>query len=149
QPVNILTSRRHINGGMSIVKKTFVCQYGGMPDGFRGWGAEDNAWSYKAHLFGCTGITQHSDQHLYHLFHPYSGGYGGRAHIAHNPHYADNVALLNRMRAIREPHRFLECFPPPAHHSCPWEKEKRLVFTIEDTTAPYRAWVDRIAQSLV
>ena len=117
---------------MGLVNHAFVLQYGGIPEGFRGWGAADNAWLHKARLLGRPGLTQRSDQYLYHLLHPYSGGYGGRAHIDHNPHDADNVALLHQIRAVTEPRRFLASFPPPAYHSCPWEIKHRIVFITEE-----------------
>lgn len=150
QPVNVLTSGRQACGGMALVKKTFVRQHGGMPEGFRGWGAEDNAWFHKARLLGRTGVTQRSDQHVYHLFHRRSGGYDGRALSgAHNPHYADNIALLSHMFSIREPRRFRRCFPPPVHHVCPWKPDKRIVILNDDSMTARPALGTCIAKSLI
>ena len=91
KPVNVLISRRDVSGGMGLVRRAFVLRHGGMLEGFRGWGGEDNAWLHKARLLGRATVTQRTDQHLYHLFHPHSGGYGGNTPSSCNPYYADNV----------------------------------------------------------
>jgi hypothetical protein len=49
---------------------------------------------------------------VYHLFHEVSGGYRPGAVGPANPHYAENVALLNRVLSVRTPSEFSRHFPP-------------------------------------
>ena len=110
------------------MRKGFTLEYGGMCQEFRGWGGEDSGWLHKARVLGRAAITELHDQHLYHLYHPLSGGYAARDHIAANPNYANNVALLQEIRSIKNPHTFLRRFPPPARYTCPWELSARALF---------------------
>jgi len=131
-PLNLLKSREGMSGALALVKKTFVMQYGGFHEGFRGWGGDDNAWSFKAQLLGRSGVTQFSDRHIYHLFHPHSGGYGGNDHIENNPHYQANVALMEQIFSTRDRNEFIKRFPPPEYFTCPWTSEKRVTFITDD-----------------
>ena len=117
KPANIF--RANSSGRAEIVRKDFLLAKGGIPEGFRGWGGEDNAWSHKAALLGRTGTTQNRNQKLFHLFHLLSGGYGGDMHRVANPHYDANVRLLYEMVAVRNPSAFLEKYPPQKY--CPWD----------------------------
>jgi glycosyltransferase involved in cell wall biosynthesis/SAM-dependent methyltransferase len=131
QPMQTYTSRRAC-GAAALVRKAFVQQYGGMCEDFRGWGGEDNAWFHKARVLGRTAVTTRQDQHLYHLFHESSGGYGSKDHIANNPHYGENVAVLNMIRSITNPEAFLRRFPPPSFASCPWLLQTRIMFACDN-----------------
>ena len=142
QPVNVLRSQ-DASGGAGLVGRKFLLRYGGLPEGFRGWGGEDNSWIHKASLLGRVARTRFQDQMLYHLFHACSGGYGGASHRSH-PYYAANLALMNELRTIRDPHELLRRFPSPSHFPCPWDQEKRIVF-IADETQPARAKLARQA----
>jgi Capsular polysaccharide synthesis protein/Glycosyl transferase family 2 len=146
--VNLFRSRYDASGGCGLVRKAFVLEYGGLHEGFRGWGGDDNAWSFKAQLLGRSSATQSSDRHIYHLFHAHSGGYGGNSHIAQNPHYNDNVALMNQITSARERDEFIKRFPPTEHFSCPWGKEKHVAFITDDSSATSQHLARRIAQTL-
>ena len=66
-----------------------------------------------------------------HLFHASSGGYPGHRAAADNPHYAENVALLQRVCAIRNAQQLLQQFP--ARRSHPWGEACRIaVLTAPD-----------------
>ena len=134
-PVKTLLAGRHVSGGAGLVKKDFLARHGGLSEGFRGWGGEDNAWAHKARLLGRSGITGNRGQRLFHLHHANStSGPDFTAHT-HNPYYARNVALLNEMCSVRHPDQFVQRFPAPAA-SCPWARDKRVAFVaLEQTSA--------------
>ncbi len=127
RPVNAYHSRHGACGGAVLVNRALVREFGGLCEAFRGWGGEDNAWFHKARLVGRAAITARTDQHLYHLFHPRSGGYGSQDHIAANPYYQNNVALLYAMRRITDRSTFLAAYPPPEQPPCPWPGDRRIV----------------------
>jgi hypothetical protein len=101
-------------GAMGLVRREFLERCAGLIEGFHGWGGEDNAWNHKARLFGRAACTVRNDQQVYHLFHRLSGGY--RAGIAGpanaNPHYAENVARMNRVLSMRSASQLSRDFPP-------------------------------------
>ena len=99
------------SGGIGLVRRDFLTRYGGHIEGFRGWGGEDNAWIHKVSLLGRWAPTLRQDQHAYHLYHHSSGGYGNMTPHVVNPHYAENVELLGRVLAVRQPARFFAQFP--------------------------------------
>lgn len=146
-PVHTYTSRQAC-GAAVLIRKAFMLQYGGMCEEFRGWGGEDGAWFHKARLLGRVAVTEHHDQHLCHLFHEQSGGYDSRNHMAKNPHYHNNVALLKTIRSITAPEKFLRRFPPPPHFSCPWEPDKRIVFVSEALGTDVGRMAEPIAEAL-
>jgi hypothetical protein len=148
RPVKLLKSQKDVIGGTGMVRKAFVLQYGGMPEGFRGWGGEDNVWSYKSRLLGRAAVTQQPDQHLFHLFHTHLGGYVGEDNRAKNPFYDENVALMYEMCAVRNRDEFMRRFPPPEHFSCPWKKEKRILFVADDSIAGAETAAEQIALAL-
>ena len=128
-PTNVLYSgrgRSGCSGGVGLVRRDFVREYGGLVEGFRGWGGEDNAWNHKAGLLGRFATTSRRDQDIYHLYHPVSGGHG-RAAMTQNPHYADNLALLGQVWALRDREKFLSAFPTPAHLPCAWDRDRRIL----------------------
>jgi hypothetical protein len=98
-------------GGVGLVTRDFLRRFGGLVEGFRGWGGEDNAWIHKATLLGRSCPTLLPNQHVHHLFHAASGGYPQHAPALRNPYYEQNLALLNRVWEIREAERFLQLFP--------------------------------------
>jgi Capsular polysaccharide synthesis protein len=132
RPVKVWRSRYDISGGAGLVKKSFLLEHGGMCEGFRGWGGEDNAWNHKVRVFGRFDVTQHRDQHLYHLFHMRSGGYGDSDHNSRNPYYSQNVSLMKEICSIRDRAQFTQRFPAPSHFSCPWKNDSRVLFLAED-----------------
>jgi predicted O-methyltransferase YrrM len=102
-------------GCVGVVRREFVLRHGGMIEGFRGWGGEDNAWFHKAYRCGQVAATKYTDQPVYHLYHPLCGWTEpGRAGSA-NPHYANNVERLRRVLATRCAADLAERFPtiPP------------------------------------
>jgi hypothetical protein len=115
--VNVLRSSGRgalCSGGIGLVARAFVERYGGYLAGFRGWGGEDNAWNHKVALLGRSAVTNRQDQHVHHLYHRASGGYSFEAASGGNPHYAENLALLRRVCAVRDRSQFIRQFPPSA-----------------------------------
>jgi len=120
-----------VSGGAGLVRNDFLRRYGGIPEGFRGWGGEDNAWVHKVALLGSSAISTNRDQSLFHLYHARSGAHDATVH-QHNPHYADNLSLLARITGIRDKRQFLERFPAsPAN--CLWTSSHRIVFVAPPT----------------
>jgi ADP-heptose:LPS heptosyltransferase/SAM-dependent methyltransferase len=128
RPVNAYHTRLGACGGAVLLRHQLFQKIGGLCEEFRGWGGEDNAWLHKAHVLGRAAITARSDQFVYHLFHPRSGGYGSQDHIAANPHYQANVALLHAIRRITDRKQFLARYPPPDRPPCPWERSRTVGF---------------------
>ena len=117
QPVNIQHSRGRQAGWYGCIgalRRDFLQRHGGLIEGFRGWGGEDDAWFSKAMRLGHCAATLQLDQHAWHLYHELSGGYAMGAAGAANPHYAANLALLARVRSVRSAAQFAELFPPTA-----------------------------------
>ena len=139
-------------GGVGLVRAQFLRRYGGMIEGFLGWGGEDNAWVHKASLLGRVGVTEQADQVAWHLYHPDSGATGGQPWRS-NPEYAQNVELLSRVQCIRTADELLREFPQPAYEVPPWPARTRLGFVAVTRTrdAPGRAlaasWADRLSQA--
>lgn len=106
-----LRAAMDVSGGLCLVRRSFVDREGGVPEGFVGWGGEDNAWVHKASLLGRFGATGRSQQLVHHLFHGQVGAHAGTPQ--RHAHYAENVALLARQRAVRSADRYRECFPTP------------------------------------
>ncbi|MFS8979366.1 glycosyltransferase [Cupriavidus necator] len=112
RPENVLAAGTGASGGATLVRREFLAKHGGLVEGFRGWGGEDNAWNHKVALLGRCGRTLRTDQHIHHLYHPGSGGNRvGCAGAAH-PHYAANVELMRRVCTVRRPDEFVSKFPP-------------------------------------
>jgi SAM-dependent methyltransferase len=146
-PENILTVHQ-VSGGAMLIRRSFLLKFGGVPHGFRGWGGEDDAWFWKASLLGRTAKTNLTNQRMYHLHHANSGGYKGGSQIRNNPHYAENVKLLNGIRAIRRPEHFLDRFPTRSLAPCPWNDawRIRLMACKEDTE--HHETANDVAQTL-
>jgi len=125
-PARSLTPGGLITGGAGIVRNDFLRRHGGFPQGFRGWGCEDNGWAHKAAVLGASGISTNRDQRLYHLYHARSGAHDATVHHQ-NPHYADNLNLFARIAAIRDKRQFLEQFPPSTV-ARPWAGDREIVF---------------------
>jgi ADP-heptose:LPS heptosyltransferase len=132
--VNTYYTRHGACGGAVLLHRRLVQDFGGLWEGFRGWGGEDNAWFHKAQVVGRAAITSRDDQHLYHLFHPLSGGYGSGEHIAANPNYQANLALLLAMRRVTDRRRFVASYPPPERTPCPWDRACCIVFSADNDT---------------
>jgi SAM-dependent methyltransferase len=126
RPAQTFWSRRGACGGAVLVRRDFLERSGGLCEAFRGWGGEDNAWFHTAGVFGRAAITRRTDHHLYHLYHARSGGYGTELPHERNVQYAANVALLQEIRTLRTPQRFLARFPLPANPPCPWPASRRI-----------------------
>ncbi|RSL18000.1 glycosyl transferase family 2 [Edaphobacter aggregans] len=107
-------------GGAGIVKRSFILEYGGISEDFRGWGGEDDAWWHKASLLGRADVTQQRNQSLHHLFHLNSGSYTKQKES--NPHYSRNVAALKEISSVRDRETFLKRFQPP-RVSWSWENK--------------------------
>jgi hypothetical protein len=109
----VVNTIRAAIGCIGLVRRDFVLRHGGMIEGFRGWGGEDDAWLHKAAICGRMGVTKRTDQIVYHLHHPLSGGIApGRPGQA-NPHYAANVARLAQVRAASDAQTISQRFAPP------------------------------------
>jgi glycosyltransferase involved in cell wall biosynthesis len=126
RPVRSLTPGDMVSGGAGLVRLAFLRRHGGIPEGFRGWGGEDNAWTHKASLFGHSAVSADPAQRLWHLFHASSGAHDASVHRK-NPHYAQNLALLQQLSAVRNPKEYSARFPPQPQ-SCPWDRAKIIVF---------------------
>ncbi|HEY0174250.1 MAG TPA: galactosyltransferase-related protein, partial [Pyrinomonadaceae bacterium] len=129
--VNAYYTRQGACGGAVLVRRDFLRRAGGMCEGFRGWGGEDNAWFYRARVVGSAAVTQRNDQHLYHLHHENSGGYDSTNHLAKNPHYDANVALLRATRRVTGRAEMLARFPAPRHFTCPWDAGRKVAFAFD------------------
>ena len=112
RPVNLLASGSGASGGIGLVRREFLQRHGGLVEGFRGWGGEDNAWNHKVALLGRAARTLRSDQPVDHLHHPGSGGYADGGAAGANPHYAANVELMRQVCAVRQAAEFAAKFPP-------------------------------------
>ena len=143
RPVLSMASGRMVSGGAGLVRRDFVRRHGGIPEGFRGWGGEDNAWVHKASLLGRSDVSGDPAQKLWHIYHPTSGAHDAQVHHK-NPHYRENLRLLESIGAVCDPQAFRERFPPPPP-SCPWPREQVIVF-IADAAA--RSAADRAAQGM-
>jgi GT2 family glycosyltransferase/SAM-dependent methyltransferase len=141
--VNAYYTRQGACGGAVLVRREFLARAGGMCEEFRGWGGEDNAWFYRARVLGSAAVTGRGDQHLYHLHHRDSGGYDATNHLAKNPHYNENVALLQATRRVSGRAQMLARFPPPAHFACPWETSRRVLFAHDERDERARATAAR------
>ena len=102
RPVRVLVSGSGASGGAGLVRASFLAAQGGLIEGFRGWGGEDNAWNHKVGLLGRPGHSRRPGQQMHHLHHASSGGPAPGAASAANPHYAANVALLRDVGALRQ-----------------------------------------------
>ncbi|WP_127995381.1 glycosyltransferase [Piscinibacter defluvii] len=98
-------------GCIGLVRRDFVQRHGGLIEGFRGWGGEDDAWFHKAALCGRLGRSQRPDQPVFHLHHPLSGGIAPGQPGAANPHYAANLERLAAVRATRDAATLAQRFP--------------------------------------
>lgn len=115
RPANVIAARGRSPawiGCLGLVRRQFITEHGGLVEGFRGWGGEDDAWFHKARLAGRCGGTQLPGQVLYHLYHPLSGGLVPGQPGAANPHYAANVERLRRVRQARSSAELRAAFPP-------------------------------------
>ncbi|HEX5607809.1 MAG TPA: capsular polysaccharide synthesis protein, partial [Candidatus Binatia bacterium] len=142
KPARVLYGGRDVSGGAALVRSDFLFRFGGIPDMFRGWGGEDNAWMHKASLFGRTGVTQRSGQYLFHLHHADSGAFAGRP-LSTNPYYSENVAMLGRLRAIASKEEFLQRFPDSSRRICPWDKSRRIALLYAPSGSAAAASVER------
>ena len=61
RPVNVLPSGTGASGGIGLVR-SLLQRHGGLVEGFRGWGGEDNAWNHKIALLGRAGYTRRRDR---------------------------------------------------------------------------------------
>jgi hypothetical protein len=110
------------SGGIGLVRRDFLQRHGGFVEGFIGWGGEDNAWMHKVRLLGRVASTRRNDQNVYHLFHNGTNGnqLGAAAHA--NPYYTANLALLDKVWAVRDAttlgRRFPAATPTPGELSC-------------------------------
>jgi GT2 family glycosyltransferase/SAM-dependent methyltransferase len=123
--------RRNAYGGAGLVRSSFVRAHGGFPEGFRGWGGEDDAWWHKARVLGNAAATGQRGQIIYHLHHPHAGDF--ERNRQRNPHHADNVALLREVWSATNRDQFLGRFPPPAQPPWNWQDKRILVLGSQDS----------------
>lgn len=111
-------------GGIGIVRRAFLRRWGGMIEGFRGWGKEDCAWAHKATILGRVGWSANPTQRAVHLFHLDGGSQSNLAAIVarnDNPHFKCNAELSDQVHAIADPGEMHRLFPPPAYALTPWQ----------------------------
>ena len=140
-PVRTLYSGRRTpgcSGGIGLVSREFLRRHGGLIEGFRGWGGEDNAWNVKVRFLGRWASTSSRDQHAYHLYHSSSAGYPGHSPAASNPDYRDNVALLQRVQRARSRQEFLREFPLSALPAYDWDPIAQMFVTAALAGEPAR-----------
>jgi hypothetical protein len=105
-------------GGMGLVRRAFLQRHGGLIEGFRGWGGEDNAWNRKVSLLGRAARTARPDRFVHHLYHPSSGGYRTAPAGDGNPTtpitWRCCAACARCAIAPGSPRRFRPRLPPPA-----------------------------------
>ena len=152
-PVNVLPSGTGASGGIGLVRRSFLHRHGGLVEGFRGWGGEDNAWNHKVALLGRAAWTRRRDQHVHHLYHLGSGGYQLGAAASANPHYAANVELMGRVCAVRRPAQFAADFPPQQPASGELTRFERLAASPPHTVwtyweGPCSAWISACLRTL-
>ncbi len=140
-------------GAMGMLRADFMRRHGGMIEGFRGWGCEDDAWLHKCRLLGKVEVSRDPAQRVWHLFHPDSGMLSPQAMSAalrRNPHHSSNARLVERIFAIRSGDEFQCHFPKPTHHASPWPAHARIavVSAASDeetpTAARARDWAQRL-----
>lgn len=133
-------------GGMGLVSRQFLRRYGGMIEGFVGWGGEDNAWVHKVSLLGTLGVTHLEDQVAHHLHHPGSGAI--EQPWLRNAHYDSNLSLLRRVQGIRDAANLLATFPPTARRTPPWPGSADICFAVDangsDRLALANDWAQRL-----
>jgi len=153
RPVNVLPSGTGASGGIGLVRRAFLERHGGLVEGFRGWGGEDNAWSHKVGLLGSAACTRRRDQHVHHLYHPNSGGYAIGAAASANPHYTANVERMGRVCAVRRPAEFAAHFPSPPPASGQLTRFERPAAAPVDTVwtyweGPCSPWISACLRTL-
>ncbi|HVP50440.1 MAG TPA: glycosyltransferase [Candidatus Bathyarchaeia archaeon] len=108
-PMDNVVPLRAAYGAAGIMKLAFFLAHGGIPEQFRGWGGEDDAWWHKAGVLGRTAVTRLPEQHITHLFHANSGSYLQQS--ASNPYYDHNLAALKEISSVRDRETFLARYP--------------------------------------
>ncbi len=113
-PLNTYYSTRapSCSGGMGLVRMDFLKRHGGLIEGFRGWGGEDNGWNHKVALLGRAAPTKHPDRIVHHLYHGNSGGHALECARDANAHYAENLRLLARICSTHSEDELRQAFPP-------------------------------------
>jgi hypothetical protein len=134
-PNRVFPASPSVPGHAVLVRTAFAHRYGGMPEQFRGWGCEDNAWFSKVRVLGRIAITERNDRVLYHLYHARSGGYSDLNDLFDRPEYRRNFALLALLKSRATPEAFTQRFPPPAWFTPPWEGVRELALPPEDEMA--------------
>jgi hypothetical protein len=143
-------------GAMGMVRASFLARHGGMIEGFRGWGFEDNAWVHKVWVLGRIDATARTDQPVWHLFHPDSGSFSAAANRRaglSNPEFESNVALFREIEAIRDPVEMSRRFPPLPTEPPPWPPSSGIVFAVmaggtKPAAAQHaKAWAERLGHA--
>jgi len=135
-PVSIRKPVRDCCGALGIVRQTFLLEHGGIPEGFRGWGGEDDAWWHKACVLGRASVTQQNGQRAWHLFHPSSETVNRQHDMTGSTHYAKNITLLQSIRSVRHPQTFKKQFPREAIVLREWlDKRISIISQPMDTLA--------------
>lgn len=88
-----LGERICLAGGVFVIRRSLFELVGGFDERFLGWGGEDDAFSLRVEA--ATGLTAIAREGTaWHLWHPRQAG-------GNNPHYSENVALLQAYRLWR------------------------------------------------
>jgi glycosyl transferase family 7 (putative galactosyltransferase) len=81
-------------GALVLFQRQFLARLGGWDERFLGWGGEDDAMDIKVQRSGARGVKIKGSPG-FHLAHR-----GASGTIAADPHYRNNLALLQQLRAM-------------------------------------------------
>lgn len=144
RPIRTMRSLTDVSGGLGLVSAALIERHGGMIEGFRGWGGEDNAWIHKASVLGRVGATHDPAQVVWHLYHADNSAAGHKPWET-NPDYGANVQLLDRVKRTRSTAELEQQFPRRAEPPWPADRTIELAF-IEGSAGRTLAerWADQL-----
>lgn len=134
-------------GGLVLVRSRFLKRFGGLPESFRGWGYEDNAWVHKVKTLGKIGWDEDSNSHVCNLFH--SNVMRDEANVeANRTEYEKIVKITDRQE-------LLQAFAHERPEAPPWRFSTKIAFFVtrksgksDKSSAGKLAknWIQRLAE---